>query len=409
MKKTLILFATVLTTFATFAQAELTSAYNANKEGNYEEALNYINQASTNPKATGKEKYWRFRGDIYMNIAMDSVLSMKYANSFNESVSAYTKALEISKDYVLEIGSVVDNARRSEEGKAIAAYKSSNPCGAAAHYDNLISTSKMFGVTDTIYVYYSGICHEACGNVDQALVNFTTCANLNYQSADCYSRIGNMLLKAGRKEEAIKILGEARAKYPKNSSILTAEVNIYIEDKNYQKAQNLLIALAEADPKNESVLFVLGVTHEKNNDFAEAEKVYNKALEINPTYFDAHYNLAVMNYNQGIEKFKVCDAIPPRETARFDACRAETKAVFAKAAEHFKVCYDITYAELDKSVKDKYEVIETEVIITDANGNKTKMNIETKINEDPTLKQIKKALQECYRKSGQSEKANELK
>ena len=98
MKKTLILFATVLASLTTFAQAELTNAYNANKDGNFEEALNYINQAASNPKAIGKEKYWRFRGDIYMNIAMDSVLSMKYASSFNEAVVSYTKALELSKD-----------------------------------------------------------------------------------------------------------------------------------------------------------------------------------------------------------------------------------------------------------------------------------------------------------------------
>jgi tetratricopeptide (TPR) repeat protein len=369
MKKTLILFATVLTSFATFAQAELTNAFNANKDGNFEEALNYINQASSNPKATGKEKYWRFRGDIYMNIAMDSVLSMKYASSFNEAVVSYTTALELSKDYVLEIGAVVDKARRLEEGKAIAAYKASNTCGAAGHYDNLIQTSKMFGVADTIYIYYSGICHESCGNIDKALANFTTCANLNYQAADCYTRIGNILVKAGRKDEALKIIGEARAKFPKNTSILTAEVNIYIEDKDYQKAHDVLVALVEADPKNESVLFVLGVTYEKNNNPAEAEKVYNRALELNPTYFDAHYNLAVMNYNQGVEKFKVCDAIPPRETARFDACRAETKGVFAKAAEHFKFCYD----------------------------------------QEPDQVSIKKVLQECYRKSGQPEKATELK
>lgn len=369
MKRTLILFATVLTTFAALAQSELTNAYNANKDGNFEEALNFISQASSNPKATAKEKYWRFRGDIYMNIAMDSVLSMKYASSFNEAVVSYTKALELSKDYVMEIGAVVDNARRLEEGKAIAAYKTSNTCGAAVHYDNLIQTSKMFGVSDTIYIYYSGICHESCGNIEMALANFTTCANLNYQAVDCYTRIGNMLVKAGRKEEALKIIGEARAKFPKNSSILTAEVNIYIEDKDYQKAHDVLIALAEADPKNESVLFVLGVTYEKNNNPGEAEKVYNRALELNPTYFDAHYNLAVMNYNQGVEKFKVCDAIPPRETARFDACKAETKGVFAKAAEHFKVCYD----------------------------------------QDSTQTSIKKVLQECYRKSGQPEKATELK
>jgi tetratricopeptide (TPR) repeat protein len=369
MKKTLILFATILTTFVAFAQSELTNAFNANKEGNFEEALNFINQASSNPKATAKEKYWRFRGDIYMNIATDSVLNMKYANSLNEAVASYTKALELSKDYFQEIGAVVDAVRAAEEQKAIAAYKAGNTCGAAGHYENLIKTSLIFGVTDTVYVYYGGICHEACGNIDMALANLTKCANLNYQAIDCYTRIGNMLVKAGRKEEALKIIAEARAKFPKNSSILTAEVNIYIEDKDYQKAHDVLIALVEADPKNESVLFVLGVTYEKNNNPVEAEKVYKKALELNPTYFDAHYNLAVMSYNQGVEKFKVCDAIPPRETARYEACKAETKVVFANAADHFKVCYD----------------------------------------QDSTQTSIKKVLQECYRKSGQSEKATDLK
>jgi sensor domain CHASE-containing protein len=89
MKKTLILFATVLTSFTTFAQAELTNAFRANEDKNFEEALNYINQASSNPKASGKEKYWRFRGDIYMNIAMeqteeyiDGHLKNKYGDCF---------------------------------------------------------------------------------------------------------------------------------------------------------------------------------------------------------------------------------------------------------------------------------------------------------------------------------------
>jgi tetratricopeptide (TPR) repeat protein len=80
------------------------------------------------------------------------------------------------------------------------------------------------------------------------------------------------------------------------------------------------------------------VTYEKNNEPAEAEKVYNRALELNPTYFDAHYNLAVMYYNQGIDKSKM--EIPLKEVAKYDAWKVEKKLLFQKAADHFRVCYD---------------------------------------------------------------------
>ena len=370
MKKTFILFATVLTSFATFAQAELTNAFRANEDKNYEEALNYINQASSNPKATSKEKYWRYRGDIYMNIATDSVLSMKYANSFNEALASYTKAIELSKDWLVEIAAYVLKGRINEEEKALAAYKAKDVCGAAMYYENLASSGKLIGLTDSVFYLYAGMFNEECGKFDKAISNYSYCIELNYQPAECYSKLGNALVKSGKKEEAIRILGEARKKFPKNSSLLRSEVNIYIEDKDYKKANDLLIALAEADPKNESVLFVLGVTYERDEKLQEAENVYIKAIELNPAYYDARYNLARLFYNKGVEKSNYCNnEIPLKETAKFEACKVEKRQIFATAAEHFRVCYDQN-------------------------------------NQDP---QLKKVLTECYRKSDQEAKISELK
>jgi len=368
MKKISLFLSAALLSVAAYAQPEVTSAFNANRDGKYEEAMGYIEQASSNPKATSKEKYWRFRGDIYLNLAMDSTLAMKYPKAYDEALASYTKALEMSKDYVQEIAGMVDRSRRIEDASAVKAYKAKNTCVAAKHYDNLVNSSKLFGSVDSVYIYYGGICYQDCGEVDKALACFTKCTEINYQAADCYSRIGNMLVTAGRKEDALKILSEARAKYPRNSSILTAEVNIYIEEKNYDKAHDILVKLTEADPNNESIWFVLGVTYEKNNNIVEAENAYKKAIALKADYFDPYYNMAVIYYNRGIEKFKECDAIPPRESAKFEACSVERKAIYATAADYFQKCYDLA---------------------PDAS--------------------IKKPLAECYRKSGQTEKANGIK
>ena len=63
-----------------WSQKEVVSAYNANKEGDYAAAVTYIEQAIDNPKANVKNKTWRYRGDIYLNVSRDSLL---FANSPN--------------------------------------------------------------------------------------------------------------------------------------------------------------------------------------------------------------------------------------------------------------------------------------------------------------------------------------
>ena len=56
------------------AQKQVVSAYNANKSGDYKAAAGYIEEAITIEKAALKDKTWRYRGEIYLNIANDSAL-----------------------------------------------------------------------------------------------------------------------------------------------------------------------------------------------------------------------------------------------------------------------------------------------------------------------------------------------
>jgi tetratricopeptide (TPR) repeat protein len=358
MKKIVLLSVYLLSSWMIQAQPKVTSAFNANKEGKYEEAKQYIDDAMADPKATEKEKFWRYRGNIYCNIVKDTVLNAKYPDALTTALAAYKKYFEIDKrqDYKAEVYAEMEQVKAIIGLRADRSYKSKKYCKAGDEFLAISQISAGENILDTVFIFNSAFCYNQCGNDAKALEGFQVCASKGYNVRDSYLGMSNIYLKQGNKEEAIKILTEARKAYPKDAEFLRAEVNIYIDEKNYTKAQDLLKALTETDPKNESVWFVLGVTYEKENNPTEAEKSYSNALAIKPDYYDAAYNMGAMYYNQAQAKSKVCNEIPPRESAKYDACKAELKPIYLKAAGYFEICYqqEPGDAQLKQALKETY-------------------------------------------------------
>ena len=110
MKKLMMVAMIMVTGWMAQAQPKVTSAYNANKEGKFEDAKQYIDEAMADPKATEKEKYWRYRGNIYANLVKDSVLFAKYPDALKTSLAAFSKYFEIDKrkDYIKEVATELD-------------------------------------------------------------------------------------------------------------------------------------------------------------------------------------------------------------------------------------------------------------------------------------------------------------
>ena len=94
MQKVLTLVA-LATCVQGYGQKEVVSAYNANKEGDFATAAVYIEQAIENPKANVKNKTWRYRGEIYLNISRDSALFAAYPDALVRAKESYFKAQEL--------------------------------------------------------------------------------------------------------------------------------------------------------------------------------------------------------------------------------------------------------------------------------------------------------------------------
>jgi len=331
----------LVVTLNAFSQADVTSAFNANKQGDFAKAAEYIDKAIVDPKASTKEKTWRYRGDIYLSIAGSPELSAQFPNAVSICKESYFKSMELDtkKEWIQENTTGLSNLQGIVLAAAGKQYEGNDFCGASSNFLVAKEISTRFGIVDSAAIYNGAFCAERCGKMEEALAGYQESAKIGYNVPGVYGSIVELYNKMGKKEEAVKTLSEARAKYPKDSDLLRAEVNVFLTDQKYDQALGLLKDLTTQDPKNEMIWFVLGVTYEKLGKVAEQEAAYLKALEINPKYFDALFNLGATYYNQGVEKYKECDKIPPREAAKYDACVSDANKIFAKSIGYFEGGY----------------------------------------------------------------------
>jgi tetratricopeptide (TPR) repeat protein len=338
MKKIAVLITGLAIAITSFAQPDVTTAYNLNQQMKYEEAATYIDKSLSDPKASAKVKTWRYRGIIYYNIANDPALAAKYPNASQISKESFFKSMDLDpkKEYIEDTRANLNDLQMLILNGAQTSYGKGDFCAAAEHFKGAAAISDRFNLVDTMAIFNSAYCYDKCGNSAEAIAGYNRCGQIGAYVPVVYLYISDIHLRDGKKEESIKVLSEARAKYPKDVDLLRGEVNQLLQDQKYTEAEQLLVSLTQNEPKNESVWFVLGVTYEKLNKTAEQEAAYKRAIELKPDYYDALFNLGAAYYNKGVVVLKECDKIPPREAAKYDDCVAKSKIEFGNAVANLE-------------------------------------------------------------------------
>ena len=362
MQKTLTLMALAICVQG-FGQKEVVSAYNANKEGDFATAATYIEQAIQNPKANVKNKTWRYRGEIYLNISKDSALFAAYPDALVRAKDSYFKAQELDAkgSYASEIRIGLDQVQMAASNAGIGNYNTGNFGAAGAFFDLGAEIASAFEITDTMAIYNSALCFEKAGEVDLAVARYRACADIEYQVPNVFLFISNLYRENGREAEALKTLAEARGLYPREQSLIIEELNIYLTNEEFDKAKENLALAAEQDPTNEILWFSLGSVLDNLGNADEAIEAYKKALEVKADYFDANYNLGALYFNQAVQGINAAnDMWKPRMTkAESDAQKQledDAKALFETAKPYLEAAHatDANDLETMRSLRDIY-------------------------------------------------------
>ena len=349
--------------FSVMGQKEVVSAYNANKDGDYRAASTYIEQAILIDKSNTKDKTWRYRGDIYLNISRDSSLTIEYPNALRISMESYLKAteLDLKGRYEDEIKLGLAQVQIGANGKGISYYNTTSFDLAASSFDLAAEVARTFDIVDTMAVYNAALCYEKADMTNMAIERYRDCADIKYQVPNVFLFISTLYRNSDNDEEALKVLQEARAAYPREQSLIIEELNIYLTNKDFERAKANLELAAEQDPTNEILWFSLGSVFDNLGNYDEAIIAYQKAIVVKSDYFDANYNLGALYFNKAVLGINEANEMwKPRmtrtEAANQKKLEEDSKSMFVTARPYLESAFQVDPADLEtiRSLKDIY-------------------------------------------------------
>ena len=355
------------------------TSYNINPTENadkLEEAKQKIDQAMQTAEAQGMSSAWLTRGDIYNTILQrdmakrtidpnaqlsgdnDALVAFEgFKNAYeNPAVKKYEKSDAVKG--ILEVQGHLINigVAKYESGEYEKAFKSFE-ASLQAHDILLANTQKSVLETNEQYenqLYVTGLAAQLSKRYQDALKYYNMLYSKGTAKAGVYEGIYAVKLETGDEAGAQKILTEGRAKYPDDSGLLFAEINVYLKNGKLNELTDRLKQAIAKEPENINLYVTLGNVYDNlyqmaskdkeeqkaNEYFEEAKKYYTQATEKDPKNVDAVYSLGALYYNKAAVRTQEMNALPDDFSSaglkKLKAMKDEVMSLFELALPHFQ-------------------------------------------------------------------------
>lgn len=268
------------------------------QKGKFEEATtslmsakNYIDLAAENTETKDSPKTLYYKGLIYMAISDINSKEIAPEKSFEIALESFKKGFDISDKFDGDIAEKMYELKRDTDNKSFKLYQDSAFAKASDSYFKSAKLLNVVGQIDSIALYYSGVSANLANLSGIAAERFTKCAEIGYKIPNSYIYAAQALRKEKRYTEAKELVIKGRKLFPSDRSLLLELVNASIESGDTKGAEASLVEALAADPTNKQLYYVIGTIYMdlKQND--KAEDALNKAIELDPNYADAQYQL----------------------------------------------------------------------------------------------------------------------
>ncbi|MDP2722847.1 MAG: tetratricopeptide repeat protein [Bacteroidales bacterium] len=345
MKKILVTISlmTLIFSIAVGQTNKRTSAYMYNKNQQYDKAKEAIDEAIHHAKTENDAKTWMYRGIIYFNIA----------NSTDEAVKALAPdAAEISYDSFLKSKELDEKKQQDVETslylnqltnifyqRGAEDFQKPDYPGAIKNFEIAYKIAETDGRLDTVAAFnigMSGVYSEDKALAETTMPYLKTCIDANFKEPRVYLFYARLQKQTGDTTAAFATIEKGRELFPQESSLQLEQSQLYLETgQNEKLISNLKEAIA-ADPTNENLYRVLGQTYENVDDKVSAIEYYIKAIEINPDFGDAIFNLGAIYVNDAAELYTEANNLPFEEQKKYDELKKEADANLNKALPYLE-------------------------------------------------------------------------
>lgn len=188
--------------------------------------------------------------------------------------------------------------------------------------------------------FYAAVAATQLGDSKLAIAALERAKNTDYRANDVYQYLCYEYEQAKDTVNLEKTLEEGMLKFPEESYYLMSLINNYIYSNRNEKAIEYLNTAIAKDPNNAQLYDVMGRVYETGlKDFPNAEKYFEKALEINPDYIESLSNLGRIYYNQGVNKQGEANMI--NDSKQYQEELAVAKEFFKKALPYFEKAHQM--------------------------------------------------------------------
>ncbi len=249
---------------------------------------------------------------------------------------------------------------------------------------------------DTTFLFYTGVAAYKSGLYDTSIYYYNKALDYGFKpkkgsQLDVYLQIKQTYLQMNDTLNAIETLKRAYKKFPDRTKLLNEMIMYYIVLNQEQKALNYLKQAQSKDQDNPSYFFMEGTIYESMGEREKAMQAYKKAIEVNPNYFDAYYNLGAMFYNKGVEMLKAANDIDSHK--EYKKAKDEADAEMKKALPYLEKGLEVI-DNIDESKKSKDEKLRDKY-----NTLTTLQTIYVRMDEKEKQKEVEKKLEEVKQKT----------
>lgn len=383
MKKLLFVLVFAWTCIATFGQRkEVTSCWNYLKYGELDKAKESIEKAILHETTMNEYKTWWYRGNTYL--AIQTTKEAKYKDmdpdAAEKSYKSYLKALALNfketQNQTLNLEKKEDlekffkllmdkNTKYLDDeclqdiigvrlpplanvfvNKGVADYKDKKDyCKALQNFENSLRLSGLALRIDTPIIYYAALAAEKCNKCDRAVEFYSKLILLKYgadkkEKSNMYFYLASAYKCNKDTVKYVESLKKGISSYPNDCQNVIAElINYYLQSNKSKEALDYLNIAIEKSPNNATYYFAKGALLEGTKEWEKSEECYSKAIEIDPNYLDANYNLGALHYNRAADIAN--EANNEQDQKKYETLKAKSDDEFKKALPYMEKAHQL--------------------------------------------------------------------
>ncbi|WP_460678854.1 tetratricopeptide repeat protein [Mucilaginibacter koreensis] len=309
-----------------------------------------IDKAAANEQTATLPQTYALQGAIYSSLAVKDTTAASQP-LFTTAAEALKKAqaADTKKEYEKLIKNANLNLAQVSLNQGVRYYQGQKYADAYKAFDYYRTVLP----EDTNAIYYSALSAYNAQNFPAAISNYSKLVTTNYsKKASAYSELTNAYLNNKDTTGALKVISDALVKYPNSADLRRTEIEINLQQGKQKEVIDKTLAAINNDPKNKSLYYYAGLAYSgaaeaikpatgkdaaakaalvksQDENFAKAAEMYKKAIELDPSYYEANLNAGYVLMAPAITMYNAANKLTA--TAAYNAAMVKVNAQVDKA------------------------------------------------------------------------------